>query len=160
MDALYKKYRNSDTIAIFTPYGELNGKVIIEKNDKGLPVSVCIYGNSPNEDAVTEFLVNTVKMKLKQGYKRPVGNAISEVFAEDILDKNSFWEMISMSSRSSEFGRKTLFKKGSMYFKLDAVKSQEKNSEFPSITKTDCYWRIETGDSKQKGGSSATKFEF
>ena len=69
IDILYEKYKDKEDITLFTPHGNLYGNVSVEFNEDEKPVSVSIQGNSENKPAIAEFISNTIKMKLKQGYK-------------------------------------------------------------------------------------------
>ncbi|MEY5047614.1 MAG: hypothetical protein RLZZ175_973 [Bacteroidota bacterium] len=158
IDKLYEKYKDSDSITLYTPHGELFGNVNIDMNENNKPISVQIYGHSENKSAIAEFISNTIKMKLKQGYKAtkmPFGWgswSFTELVEQGL--ENEFREGHSFQ---------LLMKKGSMYFRVDAgccQKSLEGDVLYNFDQSFRYSWEIETGDSKRKGGNKATDFEF
>ncbi|ATA73071.1 MULTISPECIES: hypothetical protein [Capnocytophaga] len=148
IDKLYEKYKDSDNITLFTPQGDLQGIVTIKMNDNYKPVSITIKGSSEHKASIAEFISNTIKMKLKQGYKvtkAPFGwNTWS--YAE-LVEQGLGWGF-----KKDRQSFQLLMKKGNMYFRADAGCCVGYDTSYT--------WEIETGDSKRQGGSSATNFEF
>ena len=147
IDKLYEKYKDSETITLFTPHGDLYGNVSIELNDNEKPISVTIHGVSENKPAIAEFISNTIKMKLKQGYK-----ATKVPFGWDAWNYAELVEQGLGWGFKEEHSFQLLMRKGNMYFRVDAG---------CCVNMGDGYtWEIETGDTKRQGGKNATKFEF
>lgn len=150
IDKLYEKYKDSDNITLFTPQGDLEGKVTIKMNNNYKPVSITIKGISEHKAPIAEFISNTIKMKLKQGYKvtkAPFGwnswtyaELVEQGLGRGFKEEHSF---------------QLLMKKGNMYFRVDAGCCVDYIGWKGAYT-----WEIETGDSKRQGGSNATNFEF
>lgn len=152
IDKLYEKYKDSDNITLYTPHGDINGNVQIEFNNNEKPVSVTINGNSTNKAAIAEFISNTIKMKLKQGYKAtktpffwgslPYTEIVEQCLGWGFKEENSF---------------QLLMRKGNMYFRVDAGCCAKDSKGYMGDGYT---WEIVTGDSKRQGGDKATNFEF
>jgi len=155
IDELYEKYKDSKNITLFTPHGNLYGNIYIEMNDNEKPVSVTIHGVSENKPAISEFISNTIKMKLNQGYKAtkvPFGwNAWS--YAE-LVEQGLGWIF------KQEHSFQLLMRKGNMYFRVDGGCCVDKIDDGTMFGKSVYTWEIETGDSKRQGGDKATDFEF
>lgn len=155
IDKLYEKYKDSKNITLFTSHGDIYGDVHIKLNDNKKPISVEISGFTENKPAIAEFISNTIKMKLKQGYKitkSPLNwgfydneEIIIEGLGRSFNDNSSFHMTMT---------------RGSMYFRVDAgccilYADDGTNKSYDGST-----WKIETGDKKRLGGKKAEKFEF
>jgi hypothetical protein len=159
IDKLYEKYKGVESIVLYTPHGDLNGNISIELNDKELPVSVSVFGNSNNKAAIAEFLSNTIKMKLGQGYvvkDQPFG--WGSIPTTELVTLGLGWEILK------EHSFQLLMRKGNMYFTANAGYSPVNYlnlalSNQMSFT-NDYSWEIETCDTKRQGGSKASNFEF
>lgn len=155
IDKLYEKYADSKNITLYTPHGDLFGNVYIEMNDNEKPISVSIHGVSENKPAIAEFISNTIKMKLKQGYKAtkvPFGWD-SWNYAE-LVEQGLGWYF------KEKHSFQLLMRKGNMYFRVDAGCCVDKIEDGSMLGKSVYTWEIETGDTKRQGGNKATKFEF
>ncbi|MCD6013854.1 MAG: hypothetical protein K0Q79_3716 [Flavipsychrobacter sp.] len=161
IDNLYKKYKDSKTVVLYTPLGDLDGNVSIEMNSNEKPVSVSISGETSSLDALVEFLYNTMLMKKKQGYrptKNTFTNDIEKISIEATTNnENEFTSKTEMvrgiSGYAGYYGNNSttcvfLMKKGSLYFKMEVYSGNTYS------------WSIETGDTKRQGGKGATDFEF
>jgi hypothetical protein len=140
IDALYENYKNSNIITLYTSNGEIYGHVLIEKNSDDKPVSVKISGTSSSKTAISEFIRNTIDMKIKQGYKtteNPQGRRVDEGLGFTFKKDLSFH---------------LVMKKGNMYFRADAGCCVSYGTGYS--------WEIETGDSSRKGGKEAKDFKF
>ncbi len=165
IDRLYNKYKNIDTITLYTSTYNLEGFVYISFNDNKKPYSISISGNSKStisfdydKKAISEFLSNTIKMKIKQGYKRVDG--------DEFINANSYYQEIYSSLNDygySSLGESSFdynypdynvaFKKSNMYFVVTA--NCKKNNGI-----LDYSWSIETTDTKRQAGKNAINFDF
>jgi hypothetical protein len=152
IDRLYEKYKGSDSITLYTAFGELRGKVSIIYNTK--PASIIIKGDSQNKDAIVEFLYNTILMKQKQGYviisPDDWSMYVYESGRRHAIESGFGWKF--KEDRSS---LNFLMKKGSYYFRINGGCCVERYSSGTVYT-----WEIETGDSRRQGGPNATTFDF
>lgn len=160
IDRLYNIYKNKDSINLVTPHGNLLGYVIINKNDEDKPESVRISGFSHNKSAVVSHLANTIKMKIKQGY-RPIENYITGYGSY-----SSLMEIQMMTfNLNGDYSFEMAFTKGNMSFRatvsLNFSFRKSGFSYFGDEKYEDGYrWDIETIDSKRVAGKGGHDFIF
>lgn len=141
IDRLYEKYKNIKTITLFTTEGNFEGNVSIEFNESKKPISVIIEGKTENSTALTEFLIKTIKMKLKQ-YNQTEPN--------DIYDLQYLAKGISQK-----------YSKGDMYFKVDVNMNSYTLKDNDGFRACNMFiWRIETGNSRRKITENVKPFVF
>jgi hypothetical protein len=180
IDRLYNKYKNKETITIYSTFGELNGTISTEMNASNKPESIEIYGTTNDTDAISEIIYELIKQKLKQGYKHYSGNQVERVVSPQGVDyiKQEI-EFNSLYTYKSVYD--ATYKRGSLYFRVDITYYKEKiknpfsskmNLEnlmndihtYSSPTYREYYsFSITNGDNNRKGGkggTNATKFDF
>jgi hypothetical protein len=170
IDNLYKKYKDSKTITLYTSYGNLEGVIGIEFNDENKPISVGISGETTSEQSLQDFLENTIKMKLKQGYRSDAGTDVTYMLNYARTNFDGRLKEVGTESEREIFlyGEKGpdavfLMKKGSMYFKIcmnTCMQSDKGNIPKTYWVKGCFYWHIETGDMKRRASKNSTNFEF
>lgn len=139
IDRLYEKYKNSETIVLYTTQGDITANVYIEMNDDNKPKSITISGSSYSEDAIKELIGNMVSKKRNLGFKGKCDDLNGLFFAD---------------ANNRPF-KKCSLKKGTQYFnsKLDYI-------EFPIQSPIIYYFTIETGEMKRAGGKNAKDLDF
>lgn len=166
IDKLYNLYKDKKTISISTPHGNLDASVGAYTNDEGKPKHVGIAGTSKNESAIVTHLVNTINMKIKQGY-RPIENYTRgfESYSTLIrlkMQTLTMWTMRKDLDRDYEMA----FRKGQMTFLVRVglnikIDFYEINGLHCQDEKMDGFlWYIKITDTNREAGPSGSEFVF
>jgi hypothetical protein len=154
IDKLSNTYKDGQKIKLFSPFEDLIGVVSIASNSEGKPYSISITSTSSSKPAIGEFLSNTIKMKLNQGYK-PVkipfgwgGFSIREQ-----VEQGLGWGL----SDDAHFS--VLLRKGIMFFTADAWVQLNMDLNY-SEDSNEYHFKISTNDSKRQAGKGAESFKF
>lgn len=148
IDRLYAKYKNQETITLTTTKGDFEGNVSIELNESNKPISVSIEGLTSNIGALSEFISNTIKMKLKQ---------YNQIYEYSL----KFYE--SSISNSLTLGREFSedFSNGDLYFTVNAKRViLDDNGDEATYGHILFKWKIETGNYRRKISENAKPFVF
>ena len=65
IDRLYEKYKNSETIVLYTTQGDITANVYIEMNDDNKPKSITISGYSSSISSIREVIGGMTTKKKK-----------------------------------------------------------------------------------------------
>ncbi|MDR2065773.1 MAG: hypothetical protein LBP85_08725 [Prevotellaceae bacterium] len=86
IDRLYKKYKDMESVTIYSTFGEIKGNISIELNSDNKPESITISGNTQNTDAIAEIVYDLIQQKVKEGYKFYSGTDINQFSWESSKD--------------------------------------------------------------------------
>ncbi len=150
IDRLFDKYKDKESITLFTEFGELNGNVNINYNSDEKPQSITILISTVNREAAAKFIEGLIQQKLNSGYTDPNERSSSSEFF--FIEHN-----LDISESFEDMRYKYCFLKGNMYTKII---TKCLNCESYSSGQKSYEILVETGDKSRFGGEKATKFDF
>ncbi|MDR2127091.1 MAG: hypothetical protein LBP63_09715 [Prevotellaceae bacterium] len=184
IDRLYNKYKDKETITIYSSFGELKGEISTEMNASNKPESITISGTTDGIDAISEIIYELIKQKLKQGYKHYSGEQVGYYTGVDDIKQHIKFNLLAGEKEEDYYGYGSIkststnvydatYKKGSLYFivhihhhKMEIPASpsyniMDKPFTYSSPTYQENYsFYIINGDNNRKGGTNATKLDF
>ena len=190
IDRLCSKYKDGESITIYSTLSEIAASISISKNVDGKPESIKIYGETTDIDAISEIVYNLIQKKKKQGFVHDSGDVIGAITRLDggglatgkdyIKEKLNFgpfsyterahFELVDSSTHSihrSEW--ETIYKKGSLYFYVSIVREKCEPHQYatqfslgvPKLHKYNyCRFSLTNGDNSRKGGANAQPLDF
>jgi len=173
IDRLYEKYKNSETIVLYTTQGDITANVYIEMNDDNKPKSITISGYANSIAAIKELIGNMIAKKKNLGFTGPC-----ETFV--ISSEFEIKHMSSSCELPYKCFKKCALKKGSQYFNCEyggqhckvesarqynndaAALNRAFGSNYPPISEyyMELSFSMETGDMKRAGGKKAKDLDF
>jgi hypothetical protein len=169
IDRLCEKYKGVKSITLNTTTEDLQGWIDIDSNNSKKPMSISISGSTANKTAVAEVLVNTIKMKLKQGYhlmKIPIEWAGGQAAVKRLEEKLELAPVFYLSNSfgDGDYAHGIFMVKGNMYFRAGVRKTDRKSPDHYVYD-----WEIITGDvnredskvdKSKKAGKKAFSLDF
>ncbi|MBR4849991.1 MAG: hypothetical protein IKV09_03575 [Alistipes sp.] len=159
IDRLCNKYKDGESITIYSTLSQLDAYVNICKNVDGKPESIEISGETADIDAISEIVYNLIQRKTNQGFVHSSGDTIGAITRlyggglatgkDYIKEKLNFTPFTSVSeshfvvfldSKYHSLHRttwETTYKKGSLYFHVSIVR--EKCEPYSTATRYDTY---------------------
>jgi hypothetical protein len=153
IDEIYNEYKSRDTVLLTTADSKLIGKVVTKLNSEGKPISVKIGGSTSDDQAVLQFILNTISMKSKQGYL-PNGDSNNQIY-------NSRSALIKYAQRRDVFKSFEENALESQPFNLTMIKGKTCFRVYVGYSHPyKCGWSIELYDIERDAGKDSKSFKF